>query len=88
MKADVLKSKGLDELANAEFEIVVDSVTGIPKIVLKSPSLDSNGESNTNFEIVIDAATGKQKIIKKTVVEQEDGIASFNIEKNMNRYDL
>jgi hypothetical protein len=73
MKADVLKSKGLDELANAEFEIVVDSVTGQSKIVLKSPSMDSNGENNPNFEIIIDAVTGKQKIIKKTVTEQEDG---------------
>lgn len=69
MKADVLKAKGLEELANAEFEIVIDSVTGQSKIVLKTPSTDLN----TEFEITVDIKTGKQKIIKKTIVEREDG---------------
>ena len=73
MKADVLKAKGLEELGNAEFEIVVDANTGQSKIVLKTQSSDLNSGTNTNFEIVIDSETGKQKIIKRTVIEQEDG---------------
>jgi hypothetical protein len=73
MKADVLKSKGLDELANAEFELVVDSVTGQSKLILKTSSIDPNGGSNINFEIIVDAITRKQKIIKKIVTKQEDG---------------
>ncbi|CAF4847486.1 unnamed protein product [Rotaria sp. Silwood1] len=71
MKADVLKAKGLEELANAEFEIVVDAVTGQSTIVLKTPSSDFSSGTNTNFEIVVDIATGKQKIIKRTITEQE-----------------
>ena len=73
MKADVLKSKGLEELANAEFEIIVDSVTGQSRVVLKTSSIDQDGGMNTNFEIVVDVITGKQKIIKKTIIEPEDG---------------
>ncbi len=73
MKADVLKSKGLEELANAEFEIVVDSITGQSIIVLKNSSIDFNGANNTNFEIIVDIVTRKQKIIKKIIAEQEDG---------------
>lgn len=69
MKADVLKAKGLQELANAEFEIIIDSVTGQAIVVLKTPSSDLN----TDFEITIDIVTGKQKIIKKTLTEREDG---------------
>ncbi|CAF4001018.1 unnamed protein product [Rotaria sp. Silwood2] len=71
MKADVLKAKGLEELANAEFEIVVDAVTGQSRIVLKTPSSDFSSGTNTNFEIIVDIVTGKQKIIKRTVTEQE-----------------
>lgn len=76
MKADVLKSKGLEELANAEFEIVVDSATGQSRVVLKTSAADLSDGSNTNFEIVVDIVTGKQKIIKKTITEREDGKGS------------
>lgn len=79
MKADVMKSRGLEELANAEFEIVVDSDTGESRVVLKTSSLDTSNENNTHFEIVVDTVTGKQKIIKKTVVEAENGRTNFFI---------
>ncbi|CAF1162643.1 unnamed protein product [Rotaria sordida] len=71
MKADVLKAKGLEELANAEFEIVIDAITGQSRIVLKTPSSDLSGGTNTTFEVVVDIVTGKQKIIKRTITEQE-----------------
>jgi len=73
IKGDILKTKGLDELANAEFEIIIDDITGQSKIVLKTLSSEFNEEINTNFEITIDIKTGKQKIIKKILNEKEDG---------------
>lgn len=73
MKADVLKAKGLEELGNAEFEVVVDSVTGQSRVVLKTSQIDANDGNNTHFEIIVDIVTGKQKIIKKTIVEPENG---------------
>lgn len=84
MKIDVLKSKGLEELVNAEFEIIVDNITGESKIVLKTLSNDLNEESNTNFEITVDVATGKQKIIKKTIIQQEDGKLRDFVLKSIN----
>lgn len=73
MRADVLKAKGLEELADAEFEVVVDSVTGQSRVVLKTIQPDMNDGNNTHFEIIVDIVTGKQKIVKKTIVEQENG---------------
>ena len=73
MKVDVLKAKGLEELANAEFEVIVDSVTGQSRVVLKTSQIDVNDGNNTHFEIIVDIVTGKQKIIKKTIVEPENG---------------
>lgn len=73
MKADVLKSKGLEELANVNFEVVIDSVTGQTRIVMKTPTSELNGDTNTKFEITIDIVTGKQKIVKKTITERDDG---------------
>ena len=72
MKADVLKAKGLEELANVNFEIVIDKETGEKRIVMNTPSSDLSAGANTNFEIVVDYVTGKQKIIKRTVVGNED----------------
>ena len=74
MKADVIKAKGLEELGNVEFEVVIDEVTGKARVVLKTPSTDFN---NTTFEITVDVKTGKQKIIKRTVIEQDDGKIEF-----------
>lgn len=79
MKAEALKSKGLEELGDAEFEIVVDSTTGQSRIVLKTSASDVAGGTNTKFEIVVDAVTGKQKIIKQTVVEQDNGNLFINL---------
>ncbi len=63
----------MDELANEEFEIIIDDITGQSRIVLKTSSLEFDEEINTNFEITIDIKTGKQKIIKKILTEKEDG---------------
>ena len=73
MKADALKAKGLEELANAEFEIVVDEKTGQSRIILKTPSSELSAGGNVNFEIVVDCVTGKQKIVKRTITGVEDG---------------
>jgi hypothetical protein len=87
MKVDVMKTKGLEELANAEFEIVIDSITGQSKIVLKTPSSDLNKGIHTNFEISIDIVTGKQKIIKRIISQQEDGKNKFFYLKSHQEYD-
>jgi hypothetical protein len=87
MKVDVMKTKGLEELANAEFEIVIDSITGQSRIVLKTPSSDLNKGIHTNFEISIDIVTGKQKIIKRIISQQEDGKNKFFYLKSHQEYD-
>lgn len=71
MKAEVLKSKGLEELANVNFHVVVDETTGESRIVMTTPTSDISNAGNANFEIVIDRITGKQKIIKRTVTGNE-----------------
>ena len=85
MRADILKAKGLEELANAEFEIIVDAATGQSRIIMKTPSSDLSGGRNTNFEIVVDYVTGKQKIVKRTTTERESGNdeALFSLEESL-----
>lgn len=73
MKPSVLKAKGLEELANAEFEIVVDAATGKSRIVLKTPSSSLSGGTNVTFEIIVDIVTGVQKIVKRTVIKRDKG---------------
>ncbi|CAF4339793.1 unnamed protein product [Rotaria socialis] len=88
MKADVIKAKGLDELANAVFEIVIDPVTGQQRIVLKSPSSSLSGGTNTTFEIIVDIVTGVQKIIKRTIIKQDkDDMDIIESQLNVNDFE-
>lgn len=87
MKADVLKAKGLEELAQAEFEIVVDEKTGKSRIVLKTPSSELSAGGNVNFEIVVDFVTGKQKIVKRTITGAEDSNDRLELIAGIDTYD-